>query len=286
MESNWIGKKIIEERKKLNFSQLQLAKKLFISSQAIGKWERGESLPDFHMIIKLAKIFNVDLNFFSAEFSKNYSKTSETNTSLNQKWDLSNGNFKNGDFTNIKNLSTKLTGSNIINCIFKKGVFSTILFKSNNIEKCDFTDAKFDKSQIELTNFNNIDFKNCTFFEAILTKNNFTACDFSNLDFSGAIVQKSNMTNCKLENIKFIDCSFKGVSFYDIIFESSFDNCSFENCSFNLVTFQNLSFKNVFFKNNKNIKKVKFINCLSDSISYSFLKNESADLSKIKSIAK
>lgn len=281
MESNWIGKKIVEERKKSNLSQLQLSKKLFISAQAIGKWERGESLPDFFMLTKLAKIFNVDLNFFSVEFSDNHFTDLDNDKSVIQQWDLSNGNYKKCDFTDIKNLSSKLTGSNIIDCIFKKGVFSTILLKRNNLEKCNFTSAKFDKSQIELSNFKKIDFKNCNFKQASFYKNNFTECDFSNVDFSNAIIQKSNISNCKFENSKFINCAFKGVSFEKIIFENSFENCSFENCSFYDVSFQNLSLKNVFFKNNKNIKKIIFVNCLSDTISISFLKNESAILSEI-----
>ena len=41
-----IGKKIAEARKKIRISQAQLAERLFISSQAVGKWERGESMPD------------------------------------------------------------------------------------------------------------------------------------------------------------------------------------------------------------------------------------------------
>ena len=41
-----IGNRITEARKKVNISQAQLAEQLFISSQAVGKWERGESMPD------------------------------------------------------------------------------------------------------------------------------------------------------------------------------------------------------------------------------------------------
>jgi len=37
-----IGNRIAEARKKVNISQAQLAERLFISSQAVGKWERGE----------------------------------------------------------------------------------------------------------------------------------------------------------------------------------------------------------------------------------------------------
>jgi DNA-binding transcriptional regulator YiaG len=46
METKMIGIKITEARKKTNISQAKLAERLFISAQAVGKWERGESLPD------------------------------------------------------------------------------------------------------------------------------------------------------------------------------------------------------------------------------------------------
>ena len=46
LNTKMIGNKIAEARKKINISQAGLAQRLFISSQAVGKWERGESMPD------------------------------------------------------------------------------------------------------------------------------------------------------------------------------------------------------------------------------------------------
>ena len=60
-----IGNKIAEARKKINISQAQLAERLFISAQAVGKWERGESMPDIITFNRLAEILGVDLNYFS-----------------------------------------------------------------------------------------------------------------------------------------------------------------------------------------------------------------------------
>ena len=51
MKTKMIGSRISEARKKCNLSQSQLAQQLFISPQAVGKWERGESLPDLSCII-------------------------------------------------------------------------------------------------------------------------------------------------------------------------------------------------------------------------------------------
>jgi transcriptional regulator with XRE-family HTH domain len=68
METRMIGNKIAEARKKINISQALLARQLFISSQAVGKWERGESLPDISTLNHLAEILGVDLNYFSENF--------------------------------------------------------------------------------------------------------------------------------------------------------------------------------------------------------------------------
>jgi transcriptional regulator with XRE-family HTH domain len=47
LSTKMIGNKIAEARKKVNISQAQLAQRLFISPQAVGKWERGESTHSF-----------------------------------------------------------------------------------------------------------------------------------------------------------------------------------------------------------------------------------------------
>lgn len=106
-----IGNKIAEARKKLSLSQAQLAAKLFISAQAVGKWERGESLPDIITLNKLANILNVDLNYFSGGFDSSEAETAsnpEENTKDNQpkkvKWDMSTGNWVDADFSGLMDL--------------------------------------------------------------------------------------------------------------------------------------------------------------------------------------
>ena len=68
VNTKMIGNKIAEARKKINISQAQLAERLFISSQAVGKWERGESMPDIITFNRLAEILGVDLNLFFRKF--------------------------------------------------------------------------------------------------------------------------------------------------------------------------------------------------------------------------
>lgn len=49
-------------RKETNTTQDDLATKLFVTRQAISKWESGDSTPDLANLIKLTDIFNVSLD--------------------------------------------------------------------------------------------------------------------------------------------------------------------------------------------------------------------------------
>jgi transcriptional regulator with XRE-family HTH domain len=88
MEAKMIGSKIAEARKKINFSQAQLAQRLFISPQAVGKWERGESLPDLLTFNRLAEILGVDLNYFSENFQSVVAKSISVKSSVMQSTEL------------------------------------------------------------------------------------------------------------------------------------------------------------------------------------------------------
>lgn len=52
-----------ELRERYKLSQVELAKKLNLSASTIGMWESGRNKPEFDTIIKLAKIFNVSINY-------------------------------------------------------------------------------------------------------------------------------------------------------------------------------------------------------------------------------
>ena len=52
-------KKLRTER---GISQEELARQLFISRQAISKWEKGDGKPDLDNAVKLAEIFDVSLD--------------------------------------------------------------------------------------------------------------------------------------------------------------------------------------------------------------------------------
>jgi transcriptional regulator with XRE-family HTH domain len=49
-----------------NLSQDGLAEKLYISRQAVSKWENGEATPDIDKLVQLAEIFDVSLDYYKA----------------------------------------------------------------------------------------------------------------------------------------------------------------------------------------------------------------------------
>lgn len=60
-----IGERITELRNKQDISQVQLAKLLDVSRQAVSKWENDQSSPDTIRLIRLADILNVDLEYLA-----------------------------------------------------------------------------------------------------------------------------------------------------------------------------------------------------------------------------
>lgn len=54
-----LGKRIIENRKRLGLTQDKLAEKLGVTAQAVSKWENDQSCPDITTLPKLAEIFGI-----------------------------------------------------------------------------------------------------------------------------------------------------------------------------------------------------------------------------------
>ena len=57
-----LGKKILELRKKENFSQEQLAEKMNVTRQTISKWELNETKPDIKQAKELSRLFKISLD--------------------------------------------------------------------------------------------------------------------------------------------------------------------------------------------------------------------------------
>lgn len=62
MDQIKIGRFIAERRKKVNLTQMQLAEKFNITDRAVSKWERGKSLPDASLMLRLCEILHITVN--------------------------------------------------------------------------------------------------------------------------------------------------------------------------------------------------------------------------------
>jgi uncharacterized protein YjbI with pentapeptide repeats len=288
-----IGNKIAEARKKVNISQAQLAQRLFISPQAVGKWERGESMPDIITFNRLAEILGVDLNYFSeglfpvsTEVTPSVSSEKQTNDLSSSKpgakrsLDMSRGNWMDADFSGLKNLHEKFSSSNMLRCKFVGSDMSGLLLKSNNVQTCDFSGSDFSRSQIQNSNLSNILFKDCSMKETEFLQTYITDCDFTGADFTGVIIKTGGFGKNTIVDAVWNCTSFIDSHVADVIFNGTLQDCSFENCSFTKVIFKNATLLNTFFKN-KSLKRIQFIDCHADRITYEFLKNGKANLSGI-----
>jgi len=56
------GEKLKTERKKKEWSQEELAAKLFVSRQSVSKWENGQNYPSIEVIINISDLFGVTID--------------------------------------------------------------------------------------------------------------------------------------------------------------------------------------------------------------------------------
>lgn len=296
LNSTFIGNKIAEARKKSNLSQAELANKISISPQAVGKWERGESMPDITTLNRLAEIFGVDLNYFSDTFqSITIEKQNESHSiglpieqskeepkkRLDWNWDMSQGNWVDADFSGLKNLNERFSSSNIKNCKFLDSDLSGLTLKSNYIDICDFSNSNLRNSIIQNSSLIKNTFTESTLIDSKFSGSEVNNCDFSNANLSGTEFLNTNFQNNKIERAIWKHTSFKNTSLIEIIFDGILEDCSFENCGFGKVKFQNATILNSFFKHNRKFSKVEFIDCKVDKLTYAFLKSNGAKLDGI-----
>ena len=333
LNAKMIGNKIAQARKKISLSQAQLAERLFITSQAVGKWERGESMPDITTFNRLAEIFGVDLNYFSTGLYPDRVHAETIDPLITKvdslgagkleqtpRWDMSFGNWVDADFSGLKHLQEKFSSTNILRCKFVGSDLSGLLLKSNHIDGCDFSNSDLSRSKLQTSSLENNLFTNSRLKGAEFLKSHMESCDFSASDLSAAQIQRSHFNNnlfkngiledaeflkSHVKNCDFSGANFSGVAFKssafeantitnvtwnrssfidtqisDVIFEDTLEDCYFENCVFNWVKFQNLTLTNTFFKNNR-FKRILFVDCRADRITYEFLKSGKADLSGV-----
>jgi uncharacterized protein YjbI with pentapeptide repeats len=292
-----IGVKIASARKNKNLSQSALAQKIGISPQAVGKWERGESLPDIILLSRIAEMLGLDLNYFSEKESSlpladtldsmessELNVVEESDKRKKNGWNMSESNWVNVDFSGIKNIQERFHAAHVKKCLFVGADFSKVQMKSNNFDQCDFLNAKLSNMSIQKTNIahcslKGVNLKETEFLRTIISSSDFTKTDLSKVLFEYSGLEKINLGPAELNRTAFVNTYFSNVRFGGTI-----DRCSFEKCSFSKVTFEKAKLIQTFFKYN-DLKRVKFIDCEADQLTYELLKHGKADLSGIKLVS-
>lgn len=296
LSTKMIGERITEARKKKSISQAGLADLLFISPQAVGKWERGESMPDIITLNRLAEILEIDLNYFSENFPSGMNIEKNTPDPLNVSilskpkepakkihWDMSKGSWADADFSGLKNLHEKFSSSHMKNCKFIDSDLSGLQLNDNYVQECDFSGSDLSNSHLKSSHMTKDVFRDCLLKATEFSGSFISGCDFTGADFSEAVFKSGGFEKNKLEDARWSSVSFQGMYLADLVIEGLVEDCYFEHCAFKRVTFQDAVLTNTFFKN-KSLKQIKFINCKTDRMTYEFLKNGKANLSGIELI--
>lgn len=69
-----------ERRKELKMSQRELAEKLFVSQQAIAKWETDKATPNPDMLAKLSEILGVSVDYLTKKDKRDTTDKDDLNT--------------------------------------------------------------------------------------------------------------------------------------------------------------------------------------------------------------
>lgn len=312
LNTKTIGNKIAEARKKINMSQAQLAGFLFISPQAVGKWERGESSPDIITFNRLSEILGVDLNYFSENFqSADHETTSKI--PINSTSDSEQTAQDVADLSSIQDrqVPINLTAVNLQESDFAGVILHKGKFKASPLCKADFagadlTGSSFEVSDAREANFDGANLTDCTFSitdlaDASFRKSVLVRTDFNKSSLVGTKFTNVNLTGVMLTMIDlrqtiFENCVFNGVDFkYSDLRGMRFDGHTFigvhfdksalNNVSFTGATLRNVSFRLPFSVTNKSyraFKTVCFDGAMIDKLTYAGLKGLwVVDLSKV-----
>ncbi len=305
-----IGKKIAEARKKINISQAQIADRLFISPQAVGKWERGESMPDITTFSRLAEILGVDLNYFSENFQSGDDETalktavdSTENTEKSEQDDTKQSGDREQILTNFS--ASNLTESDFAGVTLHKGKFESSALQGSDFTGADLTGSKFTSSDLRDANFDGANLTDCkfttlvlkgaSFHQPILVRTEFSKLELSGTKFTDIKLTDVNLFACDLRKTIFKGCSFNGVDFKHsdlrglCLDGQTFTGVKFDGAGLNEVSFRGATLKNVSFRSllavtNKYylaIKTICFDGASMDKLTYATLKGMNADLSRV-----
>jgi len=304
MDTKIIGKKIAKARKEKNMSQAQVAQLLFISPQAVGKWERGESIPDIITMSRLAEIMTVDLNYFSESFSSTTNEDSigkiqeplentSDNSSFLKKSELTNFNGSNlhdCDFAGINAPNRKFNGSALSGSNFAGANLTGTLFTGSDIRSVNFDETNLTDCILSANSLMNASFNKTIIVRTEFSSSGLDGAIFSNTELIDAKLIKTDLRKTVFENCIFNGVDFKYSDLRGICFEGqTFLNVKFSNTALNEVSFKDSILKNISFRSpyaitNKfyrAIKTICFEGATMDKLTYAALKGLGADLSKV-----
>ncbi|TAE26212.1 MAG: helix-turn-helix domain-containing protein [Cytophagales bacterium] len=302
LNTKTIGDKIAEARKRTLVSQAELAQRLFISPQAVGKWERGESMPDIITFNKLAEILGVDIPYFlNGSSSADGEPTPQpTNDSAEQAERLVDTLSPSPEWEVLVNFSgSDLPQSDFGGVTAQKGNFEGSALRGSNFAGADLTgssfvgsdlrEANFTGANLTDCNFTGVDLRNAQLDNAILVRTNFSASGLNGATIREVALVDVKLTTTDLRKTIFANCSFNGVDFRHsdlrglCLDGQSFTGAKFEETVLNDVSFKGATLKNVSFHWAYTAKKrpMGFDGATMDKLTYAVLKGMGADLSTV-----
>lgn len=310
MDTRMIGSKIAKARKEINMSQAQLAQLLFISPQAVGKWERGESIPDIITFNRLAEILGVDLNYFSENFQSAEDETSVKTAAGNIGGGQTGQEVSSSKPPAERQLLMNFSGGNLSESdlggvIAHKRKFNGSALHGSNFAGADLTGSSFSGSDIREANFDETNLTDCTFFANALTDASFNKTILVRTEFSSSGLAGAKFTNAELIDAKLVKTDLRQTTFQNCVFNgvdfkysdlrglcldgNTFIGVKFQKAALNEATFNGAILKNVSFrpayaltnKYYRAIQTIRFDGATMDKLTYAALKGMGAELSKV-----
>ncbi|WP_317125637.1 pentapeptide repeat-containing protein [Flavobacterium cerinum] len=284
----------------MNISQAQLAGFLFISPQAVGKWERGESMPDITTFNRLAEILGVDLNYFSenpqSDDDETVFKVDSTSDIEQTTQEVTNLSPTQERQLRINLTAVNLEESDFAGVILHKGKFKASPLCRANFAGADLTGSLFEVSDAREANFDGANLTDCTFsmtdlvgasfYKSVLVITNFNKSLLAGTKFIDVELTDVKLTMIDLRKTIFENCVFNGVDFkYSDLREMhfaghtfigvQFDKSALNDVSFTGATLRNVSFRLPFSVTNRSyraFKTVCFDGAIMDKLTYAGLK--------------
>lgn len=136
-DSEQIGRKIREERKKAALTQDELGKLLFISGKQVSNYEKGKPLPSLETLLMMSELFHCELGYLLGEQS--YKDRSKLNTAICESLGISSRAVESLRAATRKGLTQELVErQEIISRFFESpflGEFFDCLFDAVSISK-------------------------------------------------------------------------------------------------------------------------------------------------------